>query len=171
MADVASGCEYETIDSSPDPPDRPQFVFWDEPDPPTSRNTSSQECWGIGGAIPGSSTNPQVAPITQSTIGTAPTASALVHPLGGKNPPLHGPKPWLHLVNLVKTRRPSSMIIPPFSALLSRIPSRIPLEPHITLLLLGAERFQLSDVAMEELNMKLYVPRFYQLRVGLTLTF
>ena len=35
--------------------------------------------------------------------------------------------------------------------------TKIPPEPHVTLLFLGAERFQLSDAALGELDMKLYV--------------
>lgn len=55
--------------------------------------------------------------------------------------------------------RPSPVILPSFSALLSRTLHKIPPEPHVTLLSLGAERFQLSDVTLGELDMMLCVSR------------
>ena len=57
------------------------------------------------------------------------------------------------------THNPPRVTLPPLSVLSSLIFPRIPPEPHVTLSFLGAERFQLSDTAMGELDMKLYVSR------------
>ena len=65
--------------------------------------------------------------------------------------------PQLRALNAAGAQGPPHVILPPFSVLLSLIHPRIPPEPHVTLSFLGAERFQLSDVALGELDMKLYV--------------
>ena len=158
-AHMASECIYEIVDAPPTLLNRPQFVFWDESGPSTSGDISSQESWAVGDTIAGTSTKTQVTgiTITQSAIETVPPA--LTHPLGSNNTLSRTPKP--RLLNQVEAHKLSPVIIPPFSALLSRIRPGIPPEPHITLLLLGAERFQLSDVALKELDLKLYVFQFY----------
>lgn len=155
---MASKCEYEIVEPAPPRPlDHSQFLFWDESDPSASRDDPSRESSAVGNAIAGSSTQAQFAIITRPAIGTAPPALRLGLPLSGNGPPPYRPRPPLYAPNQVKKPNPSPTIIPPFAALLSRMPPRIPPEPHITLLLLGAEHFQLSDATLEELDMKLYV--------------
>lgn len=153
-AKVASECEYEIIDARPKLLDPPRFIFWDQPDPSTPGDVYPQECWAPGDTTAGPSNNAQGV---ESATRTVPLALTLAHPPGGSDLPSRGPKPLLHAPSQVMIHKPSPVIIPPFSALLSRIPP----EPHITLLLLGGERFQLSDVALEELDMKLYASQFY----------
>jgi len=83
---------------------------------------------------------------------------ALIHSLGRNNPQSYALLvPQLHALDAAKAHDPPRVILPRFSVLPSLIHSRIPPEPHVTLLSLGAEKFQLSDAALGELDMKLYV--------------
>jgi len=72
------------------------------------------------------------------------------------------PEPRTHALHEANMDDPSRVVLPPLSVLLSLIPPRIPPEPHVTLSLLGAERSQLSDTALGELDMKLCVSRVRQ---------
>jgi len=67
--------------------------------------------------------------------------------------------PQQHALNAAEAHGPPHVILPPLSVLLSLTRSRIPPEPYGTLPFLGPERFQLSEVALGELDMKLYVSR------------
>ena len=67
--------------------------------------------------------------------------------------------PQPHALNAAKAHNPPHAILSQFSVLPSLMHPGIPPEPHVTLLFLGAERFQLSDTALGELDMKLYVFR------------
>ncbi|KAF9785457.1 hypothetical protein BJ322DRAFT_831444 [Thelephora terrestris] len=60
-------------------------------------------------------------------------------------------------------RRPYPITLPPFSALFPLIPPKIPPEPRVTLLSLGAERFQLSYASLGELDMKFRLRGLYRL--------
>lgn len=150
MSNVAPTCEYEIIGAPPSRLDHPQFVLWSEPDSSALKGVSSRECCAVGDTIVGSSAEAQVAPIIVSATG-------LAHPLGDNNSLSSGTAPRMHGLNQVKKHLPSLTILPPFSELLSRIPP----QPHITLLLLGAEQFRLSDATLRELDMKLSVSRFF----------
>ena len=87
----------------------------------------------------------------------APALALVCHPGRNGPPALASPESQLPAVDETDTHRPPPVMLSQFSIPLSRVSIRIPPEPHITLLFLGAERFQLSDTALGELDMKLYV--------------
>ena len=73
-----------------------------------------------------------------------PTAGALITSLA-------------HNDLLSHTSPRTRVLLPPFSAISSLIVPSIPPDLHVPLSFLGAGGFQLSEVALEDLNMKLYV--------------
>ena len=157
-ADIAPECEYETVNSRLRLSGEPQFVLWHKPCPSSSSDSSSQGCWDTGEAVPEFPANPPVTTVTQFL--PAPPERALIRPLGSAGlPPNTPPEPRPLTTDEVGTHNPPRITLPPFSVLFSLMfPSILP-EPHFTLSLLGAERLQLSDVALGELDMKLYVSR------------
>jgi len=147
-------CEYETAGVQPRLPGHAQFLFWNELFPSSSRD-SFRGRWGTRGAVPESPANSSVATVTQLLPEAVPPAPALIPPLscGGLSP---GAPPEPQSSTIEESRTPR-VTLPPSSVLFSLMfPSIIP-EPHFTLSLLGTERLQLSDVALGELDMKLYV--------------
>jgi len=137
----ASECEYEGVGDPPGPSEQTRFLIWSKPDPSGSNDAPTKERWIVGSI-------PQVSTKASSLIlDTAPPARALLTRSLGQNSPLSiaSPKHRLHALSGI------------ISVPLSFIPPRIPPEPHITLSFLGAERLQLSDAALGDLDMKLYV--------------
>lgn len=133
-------CEYEGVDVPAGPSEEPRFLIWSKPDPSGSNDVS----W-IDEAFP------EVSAEKPATIlETVPPARALTHSFG-RNSPSHyaSPKHRLH--------DPPHFTLSPISVPLSFILPRIPPVPHVTLSFLGAERFQLSDAALGDLDMKLCV--------------
>ncbi|KAF9785434.1 hypothetical protein BJ322DRAFT_829801 [Thelephora terrestris] len=164
---IASECEDEIIDASSNPFSQPRFLLWNKPDPSLPMNLS-KERWTVGDAVPGSSTNTNTATAIQPTLGEVLSAPALSR---SSPPSLVSPVSRLHAVNEVETHRPYSVALPPFSIPLPRIHTRIPPEPHIALLLMGAERLQLSDVALGELDMKFRISALCRLsKLGIRFT-
>jgi len=155
-ANGAQECEYEILGTQPRPPGPTQFLLWNGPDPSSSGYVSAHECCAVGEAVPEFPTQPPVATITQPGPEAVPPAQALINPLG-HNSPLLELQP--HKFNAVRTHSPPRITLPPFSVLSALVFSRIPHEPRVTLSFLGAERFQLSDAALGELDMKLYAFR------------
>lgn len=97
-----------------------------------------------------------------------PPARALVRTLGYNNlPPYPPPEPRPCTSSRVTTH--SSSRVTSFSVLSSLIFPRIPPEPHVPLSSLGAERFQISEAVLGELDMKLYVSRVHQSSMDLNL--
>ena len=123
--------------------------------------TLTKERRVIGEAVPEVSTKKSSVTIPPAPEETPP-AHALIYS-HRRNSPLGGsyafPVPLPHAINAAEAHDPPHVILPPFSVLLSPMHSRIPPEPYVTLPFLGPERFQLSDVALGELDMKLYVSR------------
>ena len=153
-ANRALECEYEIVGAPSGPSGHLQFLIWNKPGPSSLEDVPARWRWPNEEGIPGfptktaSPTIPQQAPV--------PPARALIH-IPGRNSPSFSVQP--KALDDTKTQNPPRVVLPPFSALLSLIFPRIPPEPHVTLSFLGAERFQISDVALGELDMKLYVSR------------
>ena len=68
-----------------------------------------------------------------------------------------------------KIRTHIFVTLPPFSAISSTIFPSIPPQPHVASSSPGTGRFQLSNAALGDLNMKLYVSRACGLSIWLTL--
>lgn len=158
-ANRPSECEFRVIDVPPSLPNHPEFVFWNEPDSSASRGASPREHW----VTAESSTKPQITTV-QPAPKIVPSEFSHIQTLSHNGTSLDQSQP----PTLEQVHHPHPVILPAFSRLLSRVPPRILPEPHLMLLSLGAERFQLSDTAMGELDMKLYVPRRVLARDGLT---
>ena len=125
-----------------------------------SKDISLQERWTVGEVAPGLSTDKPAAAAAQLPPETAPRTRALVRLPGYATPPSCVlPEPGPRTLKETQIHDSTRVALPPFSTLFPLIPPRIPPEPHITLLSLGAERFQLSDTAMGELDMMLCVAR------------
>lgn len=154
---MASECEYENVGPHPMPSDQPQFLFWDGPDPPDSKAR-----WTVGDTLPESSIEAQIATITSPALEAVPPALARAHShsLDNLATSRASPEPQAHAINEAEACHQPPVILPPFSTLLPLASPAIPPEPHVTLISLGAEHFQLSDAALGELDLKLYVPRF-----------
>ena len=148
-------CEYETDGATPGLLDHSRLSF-DDPDPSCSED--AHERWAIGEAVSESPTNqlPPSVSMSQLQPETVPPARALICPpaynsLPADTPP--GPRPR----TFDGTGSHSRVILPPFSAISSLIFPGIQPQPHVVLSSPGNGRFQLSDVALGDLNMKLYV--------------
>lgn len=147
-----------------------KFVFWNGPVPSGSKDVSTQGCPAVL-EVPGPPTKIHAAIITQSEPEAVPPARALVRSLGHNSlPSCTPPEPRIHTLSQVKTHSPPQTILPPFSVLSSLLFPKILPGPHVTLSSLGAERFQLSGVALGELDMKLCVPRVFWSSVELILS-
>ncbi|KAF9645625.1 hypothetical protein BDM02DRAFT_491555 [Thelephora ganbajun] len=149
----APECEYEIVSTQPRPSSHHQFLFWNKPNSSSSSDTFARERWTVEEAVPQISTKAPVATITQSNPEAVPPARALIHSLSHL-PPYKPPEPQPHTLNGVRTHDPTRITLPPFSLLSTLIFPGIPPEPHVALSSLGPERFQLSDTALEELDMK-----------------
>jgi len=155
-ANRAPECEYESAGDQPRLLGRSQFLFWNGFYPSKSRD-SFQGRWAAREAVPESPANQPVATVTQFLPEAAPPAPALIRTLtcGGLSP---GAPPEPQPCSIDESRT-AWITLPPSSVLFTLMfPSIIP-EPHFTLSFLGAERLQLSDVALGGLDMKLYVSR------------
>ena len=147
-------CTYEVTAESQNRPTNPRFSYWKSPNPPNPMDATSQERQAVGSVA-------QLAPIltpgaTSSRLGpilAAPPERALIHPLGRNFPPRPS-ESRPQVLNPVRTRGPT---LPSFSVLSTLVFPGIPPEPRLTLSSLGADRFQLSDVIISELDTKLYV--------------
>ena len=134
-------------------------MHWGEPDPSGWSDVSARERGVVGGEVPGVFANTSLVTITQLAPEVITPTRTLVDSFGRNSTSLYvSPKRQLHVFNDAKAHNSPSAQLPPFSVLLSLKSSRIPPEPHVTLLSLGAGRSQLSDAALGELDMKLYVP-------------
>lgn len=164
-ANGAPECEYEIVDTQPRPFGHPQFLFWSGPGPSSSRDVSTYGYCATGAVVPEFPTKVPVATITQSgpELEAFPPARALI------DLPRRNTEPQPHTSNEVRTHNPPQITLPSFSVLSTLIFPRIPHEPHVTLSSLGAERFQLSDAALGELDMKLYASRAHYCRYELTI--
>lgn len=106
---------------------------------------------------PESHTDPPVVTVTQLLPETAPPGRALITFPGRDFLPPVPPESRPYRFNEIRKHDPHRIVLPPPSTLFSLIFPRVPPEPHIPLSFLGAERLQLSDAALGELDMKLYV--------------
>ena len=149
-----------TTDPSPGLPDLSYFLSRGEPGPSASNNPSRVR-WTVEDLVLRSLANANVATVIQPGLWVVPPAPGLICHLGRNGPPLLFPESQIHAVDEVETHPPSPVMLPQLSIPPPRPYTRIPPEPHITLLSLGSERLQLSDAALGELDMKLYVSRVY----------
>ena len=154
----ATECEYEIDGAQPGPSDRSQFSFWDDHDP--SYSTDAHGPWAVGEMVPGPPTGlpPNVTEIQMPSPSIVPPARALICP-PAYNCLLSYTPPELRPRTFDKIRTHIFVTLPPFSAISSTIFPSIPSQPHVALSSLGAGQFQLSNAALGDLNMKLYVPR------------
>ena len=156
-ANRATECEYDISGASSGPSDHPPFIFWNKHNPSGSRDAHRR--WVVGGvdsepttdSVPAVTTTTQLQPRT----GRVPPARVLIRFLSHIPP---GPR--LRMLNEeVRVHSFPRVALPHFSAISSLIiPSILP-ESRFASSSVGAGKFQLSDVALEDLNMKLYVPR------------
>lgn len=158
-ADNALECAYKVIDTRPHLPDHTRFTFLIQPIPSSSTNDTTQEHSPVEKVVrPVPTDRTSVASGTRPIPESVPPASALLHSLGRNSQPVFPPpEPRTHFLNQVRVRDPQ--IPRRLSVLPTLIFPSIPPEPHITLSFLGAEHFQLSDVARSQLDLKLYVCR------------
>ena len=158
-ANNALGCEYQIVGTPPGASEDPRFLIWDKPDRSGSSDVFAQERGVVVEAVPEVSSKKSPVTITPAPK-PIPPASAHIHSYGRNSPRPHtSPTPQPHVLNASEAHDPPYVILPPVSVLLSLAHSRIPLEPHVTSPFLGAERSQLSDAALGELDMKLYASR------------
>ena len=152
-ADKATECEYEISGTPPSHFDHSQFLSWDGFGPSGSRDVYRREAVEEMISEPPTS-QPPVSVRTRLAPETVPPGRMLIRPLAYSllfcTPP--GPRP--RTLNDIMTHNFSQVTLPPFSVISS--PS-VPPGPHVILSSLGAGGFQLSDVSLGELNMKLYV--------------
>lgn len=139
-------CEYETGITPPSHFDYPRFLYRDGPGP--SGSVDSYRCEAIG----------EVA--SELPTNTVSSTRTLIRPLAYESPLSHlSPGPRARTFNGVKTHNLPRIAIPHLSATSSFVIHSIQPGPHLALSPLGAGRFQLSDTALDDLNMKLYVFR------------
>ena len=124
-----------------------EYTIRDESGISSPNSVFGQEHEAVGEGIPGVTTNTSLVTITRPAPIMVPPAQALAYPPGHNS---------LLSSKGAKVQGSPYVALPPFSAQVSLVPPRIPPEPHVTLLTLGAGRFQLSDAALGELDMKLY---------------
>jgi len=148
-----SECEFRIVDIPPSLLNHPQFVFWNEPDSSASTGVSPQERW----VAAESSTKPQITTVIQPALKMVPSELSRIQTLSRNSTPPSTPLDQPRPPSPDQAHHSPPVILPAFSRLLSRVSPRILPEPHLTLLSLGAQRFQLSDTAVDELDMKLYV--------------
>ena len=147
---MASTCEYELVDAPNSFLDEPKFIFWNDPDPSASGSLPSQRPCIVSESL----IKTRFAPISprQPALGPAPSALVLAHPLGQSSPPACGsPEPPPHAIN--ETERHGLPLA------ISIISPGIPPWLRVTSSPTDPERLQLSDAALGELDMKLYVFR------------
>ena len=137
----ALNCTYE-VTAGP-----AEHTIRDESDSPCPSDVSARGHEAAGEEFPGVTTNASLVTITRPAPKVVPPAHALACPLGHDS---------TLSSNGAKMQVSPHVALPPFSARLSIALHRIPPEPHVALLSLGAGRFQLSDAALGELDMKLY---------------
>lgn len=137
-----------------------QLAFRDTLGPSGSRDIPARDPWAVVKVVPELPTKAHAASITQSGPEIAPPHCALIHSLGRDSPsPYTLPESRNHRSDADGTHNPPQITLPPFSVLSFLLFPRIPSEPRVPLSFLAAERFQLSDSALGELDMKLYVSR------------
>jgi hypothetical protein len=147
----AAECEYEIDDTPPSPFDRSQFLFWDGPGPLGSKDVYRREAVGdIVSEPPTSQPLVSVGPRLPPEI--VPPDHALICPIADSLLS-YGPRCF---DEITKHNLPRAAL-PPFSAIPSLVFPGILPGPHVTLPPLRPGGFQLSDISLGELNMKLYV--------------
>ena len=125
-------CKYKIVHVSPGP-DQPRFVFWNESDSSPPKGLSTKR-WAAGDATQDKSTQTLIVAIREPALEVGPSIPALVH-----SPGHNGLQSLSQSRAPDEKRHPSPVLLPPFSTLLSRISSRIPPEPHLTLLPFGGD--------------------------------
>jgi len=160
-ADEATKCEHEVASGPTSVPDHAQFVFWNAPDPSGSKDLPARGPWVIRGAGPEPGINfPPVSTTTQLPPETIPRFRALVPSLVHNGLlPATPPGPPIYPFSEVRACDFPHVPLPSFSAISSLVFPTNPQDPHVMSSFLGGERFQLSDTALGDLDMKLYVSR------------
>ena len=137
----ALNCTYEVVAGPA------EHTIRDEPHPSCPNDISARERAAFGEGVPGVTTNTYLVTITRPAPNVVPPAHALACPLGHDSS---------LSFNGVKMQGSLHVALPQFPARFSLAPPGIPPESHVALLSLGVGRFQLSDAALGELDMKLY---------------
>ena len=137
----ALNCTYEIIVGPA------EYTTRDGSDPSCSSDIYTQEHEAVEEGVPGVTTSTSLVTITRPAPNVVPPAHALACPLGHDSS---------LSFNGVKMQGSLHVALPQFPARFSLAPPGIPPESHVALLSLGAGRFQLSDAALGELDMKLY---------------
>lgn len=133
---------------------RRRFLFWNQSGPSGSGDVSVEEDCTVEEPVPESPAKPPIA--TKSELETVPPGRALVRSPSRNSLP---PEPQPHILDQVGAYSYPRIAPPSFSVLPTLVFPSIPREPYVTLSSLGTERFQLSDVTVGELDMKLYAFR------------
>jgi hypothetical protein len=151
-------CEYEIDSAPPGPSDYSRFSFWGDSGPSCSKDAHGR--WAVGEVVsePPADLPPNVTETQLLPKIVAPTRALIYPPAHNSLLPYTPPGPRPHTLGETRTRTP--VTLPPFSAISSLIFPSIPPQPHV-LSPAGAGRFQLSDAALEDLNMKLYASRAF----------
>ena len=154
-ANRATECECDISGASSGPSDHPPFIFWNEHNLSGSRDAHRRRVVGGVDSEPTTDSLPAVTTTQlQPRTGRIPPARMLIRSLSHIPP-----DPRLLTLNEVRIHSFPQVALPHFSAISSLIiPSILPESPFASSSA-GAGKFQLSDVALEDLNMKLYVPR------------
>lgn len=156
QAHRVTDCEYETDGATPGLLDHPRLSFRDDPDPSCSKDASGR--WAVGEVVSKPPINQLPPSVTMNQLQPelVPSARALICLPAYDSLPSDTP-PGLRPRTFEETRTRPRVTLPPFSAISSLIFPSIPPQPHAVLPSPGIGRFQLSDVALGDLNMKLYV--------------
>ena len=156
QANKATECAQEDDSSPPHPSDRLKPPLRGEPGP---SDLGSRD---IVKAVPGFPTKSLVTTITKPPPRPTPLAHVYDDSPGYNSLQSWAPpEPQIRALREPERHTHPRIILPPFSVLLSHLSPTIPPEPHVTLSSLGAERFQLSEAALGDLDMKLYVSRVF----------
>lgn len=149
-------CEYETDGATPGLLDHSRLSFRDDLATSCSKDASGR--WAVGEVVSEPPTNQLPPSVTMNQLQPemVPPTRALICLPAYNSLPSDTP-PGLRPRTFEETRTRPRFTPPPFSAISSLIFPGIPPQPHVVLSSPGIGQFQLSDVALGDLNMKLYV--------------
>ena len=154
----ATECEYDVGGTLPSHFDHSQFLFWDGPGSSGSKEVYRRGAVGEVVSEPSTSRPPVSTRTSRLPPAIVPPDHALIRPLAYNSllfytPP--GPRP--STLDEIMTDNFSRVTLPSFSS--SFVFLSVPPGPHVRSLSLGTGGFQLSYVALGELDMKLYIFR------------
>jgi len=160
-AHKATECKHEIGKTPPGHFNHSKFLLWDGPGP--SDSTGIRRRGAVGETVLEPQTNRlPVSTPTRTPPEIVPPGRALIRTPAYGNVLFYTPSE-LHptALNEIMKHNLSRITLPSFSVVSSLVSPSIPPGSHVTLSSLGAGGFQLSDVALEELSMKLCVSRVF----------